>query len=274
MRIALGVVVVVVLAGGAVLAQVPNGRAILIGAGVEVPRGGPEAAFDAWLTGPAPIPPGAITQLIVGMGPVGNVPRVRNAYAFGVLAGRSARTVAPGELLGAGVALISMLVSDDRSTRVAGSRVAGRVFAAAVDGGPTPARPTGLIEAVVMLLNAKDEREQAASMEALGLLRETAAVPSLTEIYTRHRARNNRQMAGAALEALVRIGDPQTAPLVKDLATDQWGDRKDAAGLVVAYARERYLKDGSVKSLQDAAADRALGPRARAYLTELGLPTP
>ena len=126
------------LVGGTLLAQAPNGRAILVGAGVEVPRGGPEAAFDAWLTGPRPIPPGAITQLIVGMGPVGNVPRVRNAYAFGVLAGRSARTVAPGELAGAGIALISMVVSDDRSTRVAGSRVAGRVFATPVDGGPLP----------------------------------------------------------------------------------------------------------------------------------------
>ena len=49
------------------------------------------------------------------MGPVGSVPRVRNAYAFGVLAGRSARGVAPGELAGAGVALIPMVVSDDRS---------------------------------------------------------------------------------------------------------------------------------------------------------------
>ena len=274
MRIAPGVVAVILLVGGTLLAQAPNGRAILVGAGVEVPRGGPEAAFDAWLTSPPPIPPGAITQLIVGMGPVGNVPRVRNAYAFGVLAGRSARTVAPGELAGAGIALISMVVSDDRSTRIAGSRVAARVFATPVDGGPMPVRPVGLIEAVVMLLNAKDEREQAASMEAIGLLGETAAVPSLTEIYTRQRAKNNRQMAGAALEALARIGHPQSAPLVKELTTDGWGDRKDATSLVVAYARERYLKDGSVKTLQDAAADRELGPRARAYLAELGQPTP
>ena len=274
MRIAPGIFAILLLAGGTLLAQAPNGRAILIGAGVEVPRGGTEAAFDAWLTGPTPIPPGAITQLIVGMGPVGSTPRVRNAYAFGVLAGRSARGVPPGELAGAGIALISMLVSDDRSTRIAGSRVAGRVFAAPIDGGPVPVRPTGLIEAVVMLLNAKDEKEQAASMEAIGLLRETAAIPSLTDVYTRHRAKNNRQMAGTALEALVRIGDPQSATLVKELASDSWGDRKDATGLIVAYARERYLKDGSAKVLQDAAADRTLGPRARAYLAELGLPTP
>jgi hypothetical protein len=270
-----GILAAILLAGGTLLAQAPDGRAILSGAGVTVPRrGGPEAAFDAWLVGPAPIPPGAITQLIVGMGPVGDAARVRNAYAFGVLAGRSARGVAPGELAGASVALITMLVSDDRATRIAGSRVAGRVFAAPIDGGPVPVRPTGLLEAVVMLLNSDDEKEQAASMEALGMLRETAAIPSLTDFYTRHRAKNNRQMAGTALEALVRIGDPQTAALVKDLATDGWGDRKDATGLIVAYARERFLKDGSAKVLQAAAADRTLGPRARAYLAELGLPTP
>ena len=269
-----GILAVLLLTGATVLAQAPNGRAILLGAGVAVPRGGPEAAFDAWLTGPAPIPPGAISELIIGMGPVGSVPRVRNAYAFGVLAGRSARGVAPGELAGAGVALIQMVVSDDRSTRIAGSRVAGRVFAAPIDGGPMPVRPTGLLEAVLLLLNATDEREQAASMEALGMLRETAAVASLTDLYTRNRAKNDRQMAGTALEALVRIGDPQTASLVKELATDTWGDRKDATGLIVAYARERYLKDGAAKRLQEAAADKKLGPQARAYLAELGLPTP
>jgi hypothetical protein len=269
-----GLLAVLLLMGGTLLAQAPNGRAILLGAGVAVPRGGPEAAFDAWLTGPAPIPPGAISELIIGMGPVGSVPRVRNAYAFGVLAGRSARGVAPGELAGAGVALIQMVVSDDRSTRIAGSRVAGRVFAAPIDGGPMPARPNGLLEAVLLLLNATDEREQAASMEALGMLQETAAVASLTDLYARHRAKNDRQMAGTALEALVRIGAPQTASIVKDLATDPWGDRKDATGLTVAYARERYLKDGAAKRLQEAAGDKKLGPQARAYLAELGLPTP
>jgi hypothetical protein len=269
-----GLCAAVLLAGSTVLAQAPNGRAVLLGAGVEVPRGGPEAAFDAWLTGPAPVPPGAISMLIVGMGPVGDAARVRNAYAFGVLAGRSARPVPAGELAGAGVALLNMIVSEDRNTRIAGSRVAGRVYATPIDGGPMPVRPKGLLEAVVLLLNATNEREQMAGMEAVGLLGETAALPSLTDIYTRSRAANKRDMAGAALEAIVRIGSAQSAPLVGGLATDSWGDRDDATGLTVAFARERYLKDGSATRLQEAATDRKLGPQARAYLAELGLPTP
>jgi hypothetical protein len=268
------VVAALVLAGVTPLAQAPDGRAILNGAGVVQPRGGPEAAFDAGLTGPQPVPPGALATLIVGMGPVGALPRVRNAYAFGVLAGRSARTVPPGELAGAGVALIAMLVDEDRRTRIAGSRVAGRVFAAAIDGGPDPVRPAGLEQAIMQLLNASDKREQAAAMEALGLLRETAALATLTDIYTRARTGNDRKLAGGALEALARINDPQSASIVRELMTDPWGDRQDATGLAVAFARERYLHDGSVARLQAAAADRDLGPRARAYLAELGMPPP
>ncbi|MCC7124188.1 MAG: hypothetical protein IT178_05025, partial [Acidobacteria bacterium] len=144
-------------------AQPPDGSAVLRGAGVDVPRrGGAEAAFDAGLRGPSPVPPGAFATLIVGMGPVGTTARVRNAYAFGVLAGRSARTVPPGELAGAGIALLQMIAEDDRRARIAGVRVAGLVFAAPVDGGPPPMRPRGLDEGVLLMLNATDARERLA----------------------------------------------------------------------------------------------------------------
>jgi hypothetical protein len=268
-----GMALLLALAGGVLHAQAPDGNAILRGAGVAVPRGGAAAAFDAGLTGPEPVPPGAFAALIVGMGPVGNAARVRNAYAFGVLAGRSARHVPPAELAGAGVALVQMLTSTDRNSRIAGCRVGGYVFAAPIDGQPPPARPGGLLEGIFGLFNTGTEAEQMAAMEAIGLLRETAAIPALAEHFTRERARD-RRMAGAALEALARIGDPQTEALVRSLASDPWGDRNDTTGLAVAFARERYLKDGSARRLQDAASDRTLGPRARAYLAELGLPVP
>jgi len=254
-------------------AQAPDGNAVLRAAGVAVPRGGAAAAFDAGLTGPEPVPPGAFATLIIGMGPVGNAARVRNAYAFGVLAGRSARHVPRGELAGAGVTLVQMLASDDRNSRVAGCRVAGYVFAAPIDGQSPPMRPAGLLEGIFGLFNTGSKAEQMAAMEAIGLLRETAAVPALAARFSRERARA-RRMAGAALEALARIGDPQSAALVRDLATDGWGDRDDAAGLAAAFARARYLKDGSVKRLEEALSDRSLGPRARAYLAELGVPVP
>jgi hypothetical protein len=254
-------------------AQAPDGNAVLRGAGVAVPRGGAAAAFDAGLTGPEPVPPGAFATLIIGMGPVGDSARVRNAYAFGVLAGRSARHVPPSELAGAGVTLVQMLASDDRNARIAGSRVAGHVFAAPIDGLPAPMRPAGLLEGIFGLFNTGNEAERLAAMEAIGLLRETAAVPALADRFSRERDRD-RRVAGAALEALARIGDPQSEDLVRSLANEGWDDRNDAAGLAAAFARERYLKDGSVKRLREAVSHRSLGPRARAYLAELGVPVP
>ena len=274
MRLARVVAATLVLIPASVWAQAPDANAVLRGAGVQAPRGGAEAAFDAGLTGPAPVPPGAFGLLVVGMGPVGDAARVRNAYAFGVLAGRSARHVPASELMGAGVALLQMIVSDDRGSRIAGCRVAGRAFATPVDGAPPPVRPAGLAEAIVLQLNQANGAEQAAAMEALGLLGETSVVPALTDTYQRARARNDRRMAGSALEALARIGDPSSAALVEALAQDSWGDRDDATGLVVAFARERYLKDGSRRRLEAAAAHRSLGPGARAYLTELAAPPP
>jgi len=264
----------VFLVTASVSAQPPDANAVLRGAGVAVPRGGAEAAFDAGLTGPSPVPPGAFGLLIVGMGPVGSEARVRSAYAFGVLAGRSARQVPAGELMGAGIALLQMIVSDNRDSRMAGCRVAGHVFAAPIDGGPPPPRPAGLAEAIVLQLNQPRADEQAAAMEALGLLGEIAVVPRLTDAYQRARAGNDRRLAGAALEALTRIGDASSQPLVEALVDDTWGDRRDDTGLVVAFARERFLKDGSVSRLHAAASDRRLGPRARAYLLELGAPIP
>jgi hypothetical protein len=191
-----------------------------------------------------------------------------------VLAGRSGRNVPLGELAGAGIALLQMIADEDRNTRIAGIRVAGRAFATPLDGKPAAARPIGLEQAVLLMLNVANPDEQAAGMEAIGLLGETAAVPTLTELYRAYRERDKRRMAGAALEALVRIGHPQTEPLVRSLVDDAWGAKNDATGLVVAFARQRFLNDGSRARLEAARDDRDLGPAARAYLAELGPPVP
>jgi hypothetical protein len=252
-------------------AQAPDGNAVLRGAGVVLPRGGAETAFDQWMVAPAPIPPGAFATLLVGMGPVDPTPRVRATYAFGVLAGRSARSVPPPELAGAGVVIIQMLLAPDRRVRVAAARVAGRVSAQPVDGGPVPVRPTGLEAALFAILNQPDETEQLAAMEAIGLIGERAAIGALVERYEFSRRENRRPQAGAALEALTRIGDASTEPIARALVGDRWGERDDATGLVVAYAREKFLKDGSVGRLQVNASHRSLGPQARVYLEELGV---
>jgi hypothetical protein len=269
-----GAIALVLAAVAVAAAQAPDGTAVLRAAGVDVPRSGAEGAFDAGMTGPAPVPPGAFATLIIGMGPVGPRARVRNAYAFGVLAGRSGRLVLAGELAGAGVALLQMITADDRPTRIAGTRVAGYVFAAPIDGKPMPIRPAGLVEAVLLGLNVQNPDEQAAAMEAIGLMGETGAVPTLTELYRAYRERNNRAMAGRALEALARINHPQTVPVAQALSTDGWGDREDAAGLAAAYARERFLQDGSRRRLEAAKEHKTFGPQVRAYLAELGPPRP
>jgi hypothetical protein len=261
----------VVALGATIGAQAPDGDAVLRGAGVSVPRGGAEAAFDQGLAPPSPIPPGAFATLVVGMGPVGTSARVRSAYAFGVLAGRSGKTVPPAEMASAGVLFIQMILAQDRRVRIAGARVAGRVYANPIGGGSGPQRPAGLQAAIFAMLNQPDETEQLAAMEALGLLEELAAVPALAERYAAFRKQNRRAAAGAALEALTRIGDPAALPLVKALVGDRWGDRDDATGLAVAYAREKFLKDGSLGRLQVAATDRTRGPQARTYLAELGV---
>lgn len=253
-------------------AQVPDGNAVLRAAGVTLPRGGAEEAFDVGLTGPSPVPPVAFPTLIVGMGPVGPRVRPRNAYAFGVLAGRSGRMVPLGQLAGAGIALVQMITADERNTRIAGVRVAGYVFAAPIDGKPAASRPEGLVEAVMLMLNTQHPAEQGAAMEAIGLLGETAAEPTLAELYRAYRERNNRDMAGRALEALVRIGRPSTEPLVRTLVGDAWADREDRAGFAAAYGRERYLKDGSRARLEAAREHKTFGAVVRAYLAELGWP--
>jgi hypothetical protein len=253
-----------------VSAQAPDGNAVLRGAGVTLPRGGAETAFDEWIPAPSPVPPGAFATLIVGMGPVSPTPRVRATYAFGVLAGRSGRSVPPPEMAGAGVVFIQMILAPDRRVRVAAARVAGRVYAQPIDGGPAPQRPTGLEAALFAMLNQPDETEQLAAIEALGLIGERAALGALVERYEFSRRENRRSAAGAALEALTRIGDASSAPIARALVGDKWGERDDATGLVVAYAREKFLKDGSIGRLQVNAADRSLGPQARAYLEELG----
>lgn len=268
-------VVVMAAAVAMSLVQAPDGDTVLRGAGVDVPRrGGAETAFDRWILPPEPVPPTAFAELLVGMGPVGSSSRVRCTYAFGVLAGRSGRHVPPGPMQGAGIALIQMMNTDDTRVRVAAARVAGRVFAAPIDGAPAPQRPSGLEAALMVLLNESREDEQLAAIEALGMLREIAAVPTLVERYTDSRARNRDELAAATLLALARIGDPAAEPLVRELVKEDWAANDDEMGMAAAYARARFLKDGSAARLKAELEDDRLGTIARVYLEELGIREP
>jgi hypothetical protein len=242
--------------------------------GVDV-RNGFDAAFDAHASPAVPVTPGSFATPLAVLTTADGAGQIAAAYAFGILAGRSGRAASAQELAAAGQVLVLMIGADDRKSRVAGARVAGRLFAAPYDrAGPRPAVPVGMVDGLFAQLNRNDETDQLAAMDALGLLRLANAVTSLTERYSFYRERNKRALAGGALEALARIGDPSTAALVKQLAVDKWAAGKDATSLAVVFARERLLKDGSVAVIRQALEDKSRRDQAYGYIVELGVPVP
>ncbi len=239
-------------------------------------KGGIEAAFDSHAVPTVQLSPGAFATplAILTMTGARESDRIDAAHAFAILAGRSGRGASPQELAAAGQSLVLMITATDRRTRIAGARVSGRLFAAPFDkSGARPAVPPGLVESLFALLNQDNQVEQLAAMDAIGLLREASAVTSLTERYQFYRQANNRAVAGGALEALARIGDPSSLNIVRQLTGDKWAEGKDATALAVAFARERLLRDGSIAMIQLALDDKRRN-QARGYLAELGAPVP
>jgi hypothetical protein len=127
-----------------------------------------------------------------------------------------------------------------------------------------------MIAALFALLNQDRGIDQLAAMDALGLMRETSAVGSLTERYAYYRDGGKRALAGGALEALARIGDQSTLTVVQQLAGDRWAEGRDGTALAVAFARERLLKDGSIAVIRQAVDDKSRRNQAQGYLAELG----
>jgi hypothetical protein len=243
--------------------------------GIEARAGHLDVIFDAHLGPTVPVTPGSFATPLAVLSSTTGVEQIEGAYAFGILAGRSGRAASTQELNAAGQSLIQMMHSEDRRSRIAGARVAGRVFAAPVDQSATgPAVVAGMTAAVFAMLNQDDEFEQLAAMDALGLLREATAVNALTERYHFYRDAKKRSLAGGALEALARIGHPSTTDVVKQLAGDKWADGKDPTALAVAYARQRMLRDGSIALIQQALNDKSRRDQARGYLAELGVTAP
>jgi len=248
---------------------------LMVRYGVQLPDKSFERAFDEGLTPAVPVMPGAFATALAMLSSSIGDDRIDAAYAFGILTGRSGAAASPPELAAAGQALAQMMASGDRRSRIAGARVAGRVFASPIAPGvPGPVVPTGVTEALFSLLNASHETELLAAMDAVGLLREYQAVASLTERYTYYRTAGKRALAGGALEALARIGDPSTTAIVQALVGDRWAEGRDPTALAVAFARERMLRDGSIAIIRKALDDKSRRSQARGYLVELGAVVP
>jgi hypothetical protein len=273
MRVLLLLVFVLAAANGA--AAQPILADVMARHGVELPGNSVEAAFDAGLEPTVPVSAGSFATPLAMLSASTGGERIAAAYAFGILAGRSSRMVLPQELAAAGQALLQMVGSDDRRTRIAGARVAGRVFAAPFEArGRRPVVPAGMTDGLFALWNRPGETEQLAAMDALGLLRETQAVAALVERYRFYRDDNKRALAGGAIEALARIGDASAVELIRTVAVDRWSEGKDPTALAVTFARERLLNDGSIAVIRAALDDKARRAQARGYLAELGTPVP
>jgi hypothetical protein len=242
--------------------------------GVHLPDGSFERGFDEGMAPATAVTPGSFATPLAMMTSTGGNDRIAAAFAFGILAGRAGRAASQPELNAAGGALVAMLGAADRRSRIAGARVAGRIFTVPFDARVFTPVPAGLVDALYALLNRENELEQLAAMDALGVMRQVAAVTSLTERYYFYRDSRKRALAGGALEALTRIGDASTIELVKMLTADTFAEGRDATALAVAFARERMLRDGSVAILRQALDDPSRRAQALGYLSELGISTP
>jgi hypothetical protein len=241
--------------------------------GVPLPGGSVERAFDEGSRPATPAGAGSLATPLALLTSGNGSDRIEAAFAFGILAGRSGRAATPPELAAAGQLLTQMITSTDRRSRVAGARVAGRIFAVPFADRPRAAAPA-LSEGLFALLNQAGDADQLAAMDALGLMRVPTAVTALTARYHFYREQKQRALAGGALEALARIGDPSSIEIATLLIADPWASGRDATALAVAFARERLLADGSVALIREGAEDRARRVQALGYLAELGVAVP
>lgn len=271
---AAGVVLAIALTGVSVSAQSTLVE-LMLRHGVEVEPRRLDVAFDAHIGPTIPVTPGSFATPLAVLTTGTGADRIDAAYAFAILAGVRGRAAAPQEVAAAGQSLVVMIVSDDRRSRVAGARVAGRLFAVPwAAGEPSSSPPAGMLDGLFAMLNQDSEIDQLAAMDALGLLREQTAVSSLVERYRYYRKDNKRALAGGALEALARIGGPSAEGLVRELPADKWAEGRDATALAVAFARERLLRDGSIAVINQALDDKSRRGQARGYLAELGASVP
>jgi HEAT repeat protein len=183
-----------------------------------------------------------------------------------------------------------MIGSVDVPYRYAAIRVIGRLYASRP--GDDPIEPI-VGDAVIVGLNDKDSNVRVAAMSALGAMRYAHAVQGLVEQFQFY---GKGDMAAASLDAIARINDPSSVPLLlqqldsknqrlKGIAIEgvarsgdrtKWasvegaliGERDDVLLLASQFAAVR-LSDGSLAPIIDALAKPKLHDQASGYLTAL-----
>ena len=128
--------------------------------GVHLPDGNFERGFDEGMAPATAVTPGSFATPLAMMTSTTGNERIAAAFAFGILAGRAGRAASQPELNAAGAALVAMIGAADRRSRIAGARVAGRIFTVPFDARVFTPVPAGLVDALYALLNRESELEQ------------------------------------------------------------------------------------------------------------------
>jgi HEAT repeat protein len=213
-------------------------------------------------------------------------PRVRleAVYAFGALAVEAGGSRRVRLLAESGPDLAAMIGAADPYHRYAAVRVLGRVFARRrLDPPIDPA----VGDAVIGMLNDKDESMQRAAMQALGAMRYDRAVSGLMDLFQYF---GKGELAEATLDAIARIAHPVSVPLlttqlasasdvlkatsVEGLA--RGGDPAKLAEIQAAVGLDRaeslqLARDFASVMLSDATLDRLVEAMARSRTRDRAL---
>lgn len=266
-----------------------------VAAVVQIRNGNPAArAFDGgWGVLPLdPVPP-AVTRGMIAPGASPELTlRLEATYALALLA-QIEGTPAP-EHQAVAAALAERLGDREPAARAAAARAAGRVFrrCAAPCTGVDRER---LGDALVRSLNDPDADVLMAVIEGLGEMRYERGAQPLTDFYNYQK---KGPLALASLDALARIGQPESVPVFRAALTRKEpaalraaveglaraGDKESVASAAIALGRERNAEVslglafaqqrlGQAQQLDrliQAAGERASSLQAQDYLVELG----
>jgi HEAT repeat protein len=225
---------------------------------------------------PRPVPPELVSSLLQAVDDENQKVRLEAIYATGVIA---RAPLAPAQV----EKLTKALDHYDPAVRAAAARVIGRVNVQAGD-------------ALLKAVNDSQAEVRYASMRALGAIKDARAVTALSEQLVFYK---KGEGAYSALDALARIGSPQSIPVFRERMVDKdpylrraaveglgrAGDKESIDAIekvsvtdeaptvrVAAFFAMQKLGRNSAGRIADAVGSPKLLTQAQEYLIELGPP--